>query len=190
MWIARWTRWTMAAGFRSRCGVDDGELRDDRVGVRGSRVGSGRNLAGVGPARQRLEQRDSESERDRAQKNEEMETPHERAFDRGAGAHRRPLVVGTAHLSSGLGIRQSPLRGVRLGLYNTRIQGRPKHGADCPEAVFSDPRWSAASGKSDRRPTSVNPDVMRYRTLLLLLTLAFVLVGVLSACGGGGGGGY
>ncbi len=38
--------------------------------------------------------------------------------------------------------------------------------------------------------TSVNLDVMRYRTLLLLLTLAFVLVGVLSACGGGGGGGY
>ena len=39
-------------------------------------------------------------------------------------------------------------------------------------------------------PTSVDLDVMRYRTLLLLLTLAFVLVGVLSACGGGGGGGY
>jgi hypothetical protein len=31
-------------------------------------------------------------------------------------------------------------------------------------------------------------DVMRYRTLVLLLTLAVVLVGVLSACGGSGGG--
>jgi hypothetical protein len=31
---------------------------------------------------------------------------------------------------------------------------------------------------------------MRYRTLVVLLVLAFCLVGVLSACGGGGGGGY
>ena len=46
------------------------------------------------------------------------------------------------------------------------------------------------SGRIRSAPTSVDPGVMRYRTLLLLLTLAFVLVGVLSACGGGGGGGY
>jgi hypothetical protein len=31
---------------------------------------------------------------------------------------------------------------------------------------------------------------MRYGTLVLLLTLAVLLVGALSACGGGSGGGY
>jgi hypothetical protein len=46
------------------------------------------------------------------------------------------------------------------------------------------------SGEIRFASASVVPQVMRYRTLVLLLMLSLLLVGVLSACGGGSGGGY
>ena len=84
-------------------------------------------------------------------------------------------------------MRLSPFRGVGLLLYKhvwiRVVDRRPVVRASTLDlgSKTSGNRFDAAV---------VDIDVMRYGTLVLLLTLTVLLVGALSACGGGIGGGY
>lgn len=84
-------------------------------------------------------------------------------------------------------MRLSPFWGVGRHFY--------KHGWIRDQAVPADRPtpgriWDPGCEKNRSGGSAVDTGVMRYGTLVLLLTLAVLLVGALSACGGGGGGGY
>jgi hypothetical protein len=87
-------------------------------------------------------------------------------------------------------MRHSPFRGVRLLLSEHNwIRERQDFRLRPSVTPLSDPNTPKIL-KNRSAPERVWIDVMRYRTLVLLLLLAISLVAVLSACGGGSGGGY